>query len=74
MPTTFRADPKMIVDSIRATGAERCIMSSDFGQYFHPPAPEGLRLFASTLLRNGVSEKEIETMVKTNPAKLLGLE
>jgi hypothetical protein len=74
MPTTFKADPKVIVDSIKATGAERCIMSSDFGQYYHPPAPEGLRLFVGALLRNGISEKEIEMMVKTNPAKLLGIE
>jgi hypothetical protein len=74
MPTTFKADPKLIVDSIKATGAERCILSSDFGQYYHPPAPEGLRLFVATLLRNGISEKEIELMVKTNPTKLLGLD
>jgi hypothetical protein len=73
MPTTFRADPKQIVESVKATGADRCIMSSDFGQYFHPPAPEGMRLFIATMLRNGLEEKEIEMMVKTNPAKLLGL-
>jgi hypothetical protein len=73
MPTTFRADPKQIVESVKATGADRCIMSSDFGQYYHPPAPEGMRLFIATMLRNGLEEKEIELMVKTNPAKLLGL-
>jgi hypothetical protein len=74
MPTTFKADPKVIVDSIKATGSERCIISSDFGQYYHPPAPEGLRLFVATLLRSGISEKEIEMMVKINPARLLGLD
>lgn len=73
MPTVSNWDAKMLADSIKATGAERCIMSSDFGQYFHPPAPEGLRLFISTMLRKGIEEKDIEIMVKTNPAKLLGL-
>jgi len=73
MPTVFRADPKQIVDSVKESGAEGCIMSSDFGQYFHPPAPEGLRLFIATMLRNGLAEKEIELMVKTNPARLLSL-
>ena len=29
--------------------------------------------FTATMLRNGLEEKEIELMVKTNPAKLLGL-
>jgi hypothetical protein len=71
MPSTFRADPKQIAESVKETGAERCIMSSDFGQYFHPPAPEGLRLFIATMLRNGLNEAEVEMMVKTNPAKLL---
>jgi hypothetical protein len=73
MPTTFRADPHQIVESVKATGADRCIMSSDFGQYFHPSAPEGLRLFIATMLRSGLEEKEIAMMVKTNPAKLLNL-
>ena len=73
MPTISNWDAKMLADSIKATGAERCIMSSDFGQYFHPQAPEGLRLFIGTMLRKGVEEKDIEIMVKTNPAKLLGL-
>jgi len=73
MPTISNWDAKMLADSIKATGAERCIMSSDFGQFFHPPAPEGLRLFIGTMLRKGVREEEIEIMVKTNPAKLLGL-
>jgi len=73
MPTVSQADPKQIVESIRSTGPERCILSSDFGQSYHPPAPEGFRLFMATLLRNGLEEKDLEWMVKTNPARLLGL-
>ena len=73
MPAVSQFDPKQIVESIEATGAEHCILSSDFGQIYHPPAPEGFRLFIATLLRKGLGEKEIELMVKTNPAKLLGL-
>ncbi|MFC1937856.1 DUF6282 family protein [Chloroflexota bacterium] len=73
MPTIGTTDLKKVVDSIKDTGAERCIMTSDFGQDLHPPAPEGLRLFIATMLRNGIDEKEIELMVKTNPARLVGL-
>jgi hypothetical protein len=73
MPTVSQSDPKKIVESIKTTGAEHCILSSDFGQIYHPPAPEGFRLFIATLLRNGLGEKEIELMVKTNPMKLLDL-
>jgi hypothetical protein len=73
MPTIGTTDLKWLVDSMKATGAERCIMTSDFGQDYHPPAPEGMRLFIASILRNGIDEKEIELMVKTNPGKLLGL-
>jgi hypothetical protein len=73
MPTVSQSDPKQIIESIQATGAERCILSSDFGQSYHPPAPEGLRLFIATMLRKGLGETEVEMMVKTNPARLLGL-
>ncbi len=74
MPAVSQADPKKIIESIKATGAERCILSSDFGQIYHPPAPEGFRLFIATLLRKGLSENEIDLMVKANPKRLLGLD
>jgi hypothetical protein len=73
MPTMSNLDPQLIIAAIRATGAEQCIMSTDMGQIYNPPAPEGFRLFIATMLRKGLSEKEIELMVKTNPSKLLDL-
>jgi hypothetical protein len=73
MPCTFRADPAQIVESIKDIGAEHCVMSSDFGQDYNPPAPEGLRIFVATMLHSGLTEKQIELMIKTNPAKLLNL-
>ena len=63
-----------IVESIRRTGAERCILSTDFGQPFSPTCAEGMRMWIATMLEFGVSEKDIEIMVKTNPAKILGLD
>jgi hypothetical protein len=66
-------DPKILADSIKIVGAAHCIMSTDFGQADNPPAPEGLKLFITAMLRNGIPEKDIGLMVKTNPAKLLGL-
>jgi Family of unknown function (DUF6282) len=63
--------PSILADSIKLVGAEHCIMSTDFGQIDNPPAPEGLKLFIAAMLKNGIPEKDIETMVKKNPAKLL---
>jgi len=50
------------------------MMSTDFGQIYHPPAPEGMRMFIGTMLRYGLTQAEVELMVKANPARLLGLD
>jgi predicted metal-dependent phosphotriesterase family hydrolase len=33
-----------------------------------------MRMFIGLLLKNGITEQEIELMAKKNPAKLLGLD
>lgn len=74
MPTADKLDPSQMVAAIRAVGAEHCIMSTDFGQIYHPPAPEGMRMFIATMLKYGLTRAEIELMVKVNPARLLSLD
>ena len=74
LPTDFRDDPKPMAEAIKYIGAEHCIMSTDLGQYYNPTPAEGMRMFMALLLKNGISEREIEFMAKENPAKLLGLE
>jgi hypothetical protein len=66
-------DPKILADSMKIVGPEHCIMSTDFGQADNPPAPEGMKIFITAMLENGISEKEIEIMAKQNPARLLNL-
>jgi hypothetical protein len=73
LPTEWSHPPGPRIRAMKDVGIEHCIMSTDLGQLWNPPPAEGLRLFMATLLRNGVSEREIETMVKKNPARLLGL-
>jgi hypothetical protein len=73
MPTSDRIDPQRIAEAIRAVGAERCILSTDFGQIFNPPPVEGMRMYIETMLRCGILEDEIITMVRKNPARALGL-
>ena len=69
-----RLDPMEIVEAVRFVGAERCIISTDLGQYFNPAPAEGMRMAIATMLQWGLSEKEVELLVKTNPAKLLDLD
>ena len=73
LPTMNAYDPMRIVELVKAIGAEHSIMSTDLGQSYNPPAPEGMRMFIATLLRKGLKAEEVEMMVKINPAKLLGL-
>ena len=69
----FRRDPQLMIEAIRAVGAERCILTTDLGQNYNPAPAEGMRMMIGYMLKYGLSEKEIELMIKTNPAKLLGL-
>jgi hypothetical protein len=73
MPLTEKMPPEELIEMIKAVGVEQCILSTDFGQAFHPIPPEGLRMGIATLLRCGLEEVEIGMMVKDNPSRLLGL-
>jgi hypothetical protein len=73
-PLRGRLDPAIMVNAMRAVGAEHCIFSTDFGQDFNPAPAEGMRAMIATLLSCGCTKSELELMVKINPARLLGLE
>jgi hypothetical protein len=68
-----RLDPRRIVEAIEHVGAKNCVMSSDMGQPVNPLPAEGFRMFIKTMLHLGVSERDIDIMVRENPAKLLDL-
>jgi len=72
MPTTHRLDPKELAQTILAIGPEKCILSTDFGQDFHPMPAEGMRMGIATLLRSGMEEVEVGMLVKDNPSRLMG--
>ena len=74
LPTDFRNDPKPMANAIKYIGADHCIMSTDLGQYYNPSPPEGMRMFIALMLKYGISESEIEFMVKKNPVNLLELD
>ena len=74
LPTEFCHDPRERIETIKAIGVEHCIMSTDLGQYWNLPTAEGMKFFMAILLRNDLSEKDIEVMVKENPSYLLGFD
>lgn len=73
-PLHGRLDPHVIADIVQKVGADRCILSTDYGQVECAAPPEGLRIYCEVLSKCGLSDQELFTMVRNNPATLLGLE
>lgn len=70
------ASPEMIkryVSGIRAAGVEHSVLTTDTGQLGSPFQPDALANVARVLRKNGFTEKELDIMLKINPAKILGL-
>ena len=61
-------------NAIRKIGPEFCILSSDLGQAGNPLPPDGYGAFLMALRAKGFTAQELDTMSKTNPARLLGLQ
>jgi hypothetical protein len=59
--------------ALREVGAEHFLITSDLGQANNPPHVAGLRAFISALKGQGVTEREIDLITRSNPARLLGL-
>jgi hypothetical protein len=60
--------------AIRALGAERIVLGTDLGQSGNPVHPDGYKLFILGLKKAGITQAEIDQMMKHNPAHLLDLE
>ena len=73
-PMFFNARIQDLVEAIRKAGPDRCVLASDLGQVCNPSPMEGLRIFILGLMSLGITREEIDTMVRKNPAKLLGLD
>lgn len=74
MPMHQRTNPQVIADAIRAVGPEHCVMSSDAGEAWNPPAPEVLRMFIASMLDLGIDADDVHRMTHDNPARALGLD
>lgn len=59
--------------AVREVGPRNSILMSDLGQRHNPMPQEGLRVFAQCLYEKGIPEKDIRTMIVTNPKRILGL-
>ncbi|OGE88988.1 MAG: hypothetical protein A3J07_04795 [Candidatus Doudnabacteria bacterium RIFCSPLOWO2_02_FULL_49_13] len=60
-----------IARQIKVIGADRCILSSDMGQVFSKSPDQALLDFTHLLIQEGITLREIKTMLVSNPAKLI---
>ena len=66
-------NPKAIVASITRVGTKRCLVTTGESTPDHPPPSEGLRMAIARLLNNGLSDDDIDILIKQTPARVLGL-
>lgn len=74
MKNRFLIEPRKAAELIDGVGCENVVIASDCGQMKNPPPADAMHLFLSQLLDVGMAPKALETMVRTNPARVLGLE
>jgi uncharacterized protein DUF6282 len=68
-----QVNAKHIAQGIREFGAKGIVVSSDLGQSANITHPDGLEVAISAMKREGISDADIDAMVRKNPARLLGL-
>ncbi len=60
-------------ETVAEVGAHSIVLSSDAGQPRKSLPAEVLRIFAQCLMEKGITQGEIDTMMKRNPAQLLAI-
>jgi hypothetical protein len=64
---------KHVAQAVKELGAGSLVLSSDLGQTGNMTHPDGLETMITAVKREGVSDADVDLMMRKNPAKLLGL-
>jgi len=65
---------KHVAQAAKELGAKSLVISSDLGQSGNMTHPDGMEAAVAAVKREGVSDGDLEVMLRKNPAKLLGLD
>src|ERR1700687_2394327 len=68
-----KLNPAEIAHNVKEVGAAHSVLSTDFGQPYNPAPADGMRFYVETMLKHGISHRDIQVMIKDNPTYLLGL-
>ena len=64
---------KQVAQAIKDFGAQSIVVSTDLGQSQNMVHPDGVEAAIGAMKREGISDGDIDIMMRKNPARLLGL-
>jgi len=64
---------KQVAQAVKEFGAKSLVISSDLGQAGNMTHPDGLENAIGAMKKEGISDADIDLMMRKNPARLLGL-
>jgi len=65
---------KHVAQAAKELGARGVLVSSDLGQSANMTHPDGMEVAIGSIKKEGVSDADIDMMLRKNPARLLGIE
>ena len=68
-----QVNAKHVAQAVKELGAQSLVISSDLGQSANMTHPDGLEVAIGTMKREGISDADIDQMMRKTPARLLGL-
>ena len=69
----YEVSGKDVAAAVKEIGAKSIVLSTDLGQQGNMTHPDGVENMIAAVKAAGVSEADIDLMVRKNPAQLLGL-
>jgi hypothetical protein len=68
-----QVNAKQVAQAAKEFGAASVLISSDLGQTGNMVHPDGIEAAIAAMKKEGISDADIDTMLRKNPARLLGL-
>lgn len=68
-----KVDAKQVAQALKEVGADHIVVSTDLGQSGNMNHPDGVEQAIGAMKREGISDGDIDWMMRRNPARLLGL-
>ena len=68
-----QVNAKHVAQAVKELGAKSLVISSDLGQSGNMTHPDGIEAAITEMKKEGISDGDIDLMMRKNPARLLGL-